>query len=311
MEKLFRNYFSHYFLKVRNPTQILSDGGSDIAKGVRLLVESSFNGFQTLDIGHFAANLLKKEYLGNPQFETFLKFTSQIGIKLRQTIAAWIVPCKHRVKGRFQGLGHFAKWAQKAFDYCEQYLSSCDKTTKELIEKNFKGYLFLRSFAKKFLTDTQILNQVLQLLKNKGLSQGTLDQALCILSELSADSSIRQGMETYLQEHFEVFQQHQISNSLISSDIIECLFGKIKYVIEKSPTKDFNKLVLLLPALAGELNDKSIMDAQKTIKIEDIKNWDTQNIGDTILKQKRREFQKLDATKIVPKHAKNKQLKAA
>ena len=39
----------------------LSDGGSDIAKGVRLLLESStFNGFQALDIGHFCANLLKK-----------------------------------------------------------------------------------------------------------------------------------------------------------------------------------------------------------------------------------------------------------
>ena len=299
------------FSKIGNPTQILSDGGSDIAKGVRLLVESSFNGFQTLDIGHFAANLLKKKYLGDPQFEAFLAFTSQIGAKLRQTIAAWILPGKHRVKGRFQGLGSFAKWAQKAFDYCEQHLSNCDETTKELIERNFKGYLFLRSFAEKFLRDTQILNQVLQILKNKGLSQDTLDQALCILSELPADSSIRQGMETYLQEHFKVFQQHEIFNALISSDIIECLFGKIKYLVEKSSTKDFNKLVLLLPALVGELNDKSIMDAQKAIKIKDIKNWETQNIGDTILKQKIREFNKLDATKIVPKHAKSKQAKAA
>jgi len=299
------------FSQIGNPTQILSDGGSDIAKGVRLLVESSFNGFQTLDIGHFAANLLKKKYLGYPQFEAFLAFTSKIGTKLRQTIAAWIVPCKHRVKGRFQGLADFAKWAQKAFDYCEQHLSNCDKTTKELIEKNFKGYRFLRSFAEKFLRDTQILNQVLQILKNKGLSQDTLDQALCILSELPTDSSIRQGLETYLQEHFKVFQQHKIFNALISSDIIECLFGKIKYLIEKSSTKDFNKLVLLLPALVGELNDKSIMGAQKAIKIKDIKNWEAQNIGDTILKQKMREFKKLDVTEIVPKPAKDKQLEAA
>ncbi len=299
------------FSQIGAPTQILSDGGSDIAKGVRLLVESSFNVFQTLDIGHFAANLLKKKYLGDPQFETFLAFTSQIGAKLRQTIAAWIVPGKHRVKGRFQGLSDFAKWAQKAFDYCEQHLSNCDKTTQELIKKNFKGFLFLRSFAKRFLNDTQILNKILQLLKNKGLSQGTLDQALCILSELPANSSIRQGMETYLQEHFKACQQHQIFNALISSDIIECLFGKIKYLVEKSSTKDFNKLVLLLPALVGELNDQIIMDAQKAIKIKDIKNWDAQNIGDTILKQKMREFNKLDAINTVPKLAKTKQLEAA
>jgi len=99
-----------------------------------------------------------------------------------------------------------------------------------------------------------------------------------------------------------LFRQHQISDALISSDIIECLFGKIKYLIDKSPTKDFNKLVLLLPALVGELTEEDISRAQKTIKIKDIKEWEEQNIGDTILKQKRREF-KIEVSKNVPKHA--------
>lgn len=300
------------FSQLGNPIQLLSDGGRDIAKGVRLLLESSsFNGFQALDIGHFAANLLKKEYLKNPQFEKFLSFTSHIGAKLRQTVAAWMAPNKLRVKGRFQGISDLAKWTQKAFEYCEKHLSSCDEETKELIAKNFQGYRFLLPFAKKFYQDTQILNQVLQLVKNEGLSQNTLNQSLCILSSLPTNSSIRQGMEGYLQEHFALFQKHQISDALISSDVIECLFGKIKYLIEKSPTKDFNKLVLLLPALVGELTEESVSSAQKIIKIKDIKEWDAQNIGDTILKQKRREFGKLETSSVVPEHANKLQEKAA
>ena len=223
-----------------------------------------------------------------------------------------MAPNKLRLKGRFQGIGDLAKWAQEAFEYCDKHLSNCDETTRELIAKNFEGYLFLLPFAKKFFLDTQILNQVLKLFKNKGLSQETLKEALCILSELPASSSIRQGMETYLQDHFKLFQQHHISNALISSDIIECLFGKIKYLIEKSPTKDFNKHVLLLPALVGELTEESIIKAQETIKIREIIDWETQNIGDTILKQKRREFNKIAvSTKSVSKHAENKQAKAA
>jgi len=292
------------FSELGNPIQILSDGGSDIAKGVRLLLESStFNGFQALDIGHFCANLLKKKYLNSSQFKKFISFTAHIGAKLRQTAAAWMAPNKLRVKGRFQGISDFAKWAQKAFEYCDKHLSSCDDATKELIQKNFKGYRFLLHFAKSFSQDTQIINQVLQLIKNEGLSQNTFDQSLSILSELPVDSSIRQGIETYLWNHLELFRQHQISDALISSDIIECLFGKIKYLIDKSPTKDFNKLVLLLPALVGELTEEDISRAQKTIKIKDIKEWEEQNIGDTILKQKRREFKKIEVSKNVPKHA--------
>jgi len=292
------------FSELGNPIQILSDGGSDIAKGVRLLLESStFNGFQALDIGHFCANLLKKKYLNSSQFKEFISFTAHIGAKLRQTVAAWMAPNKLRVKGRFQGISDLAKWAQKAFEYCDKHLSSCDDATKKLIQKNFKGYRFLLHFAKSFFQDTQIINQVLQLIKNKGLSQNTFDQSLSILSELPVDSSIRQGIENYLWNHLELFRQHQISDALISSDIIECLFGKIKYLIEKSPTKDFNKLVLLLPALVGELTEENISRAQKIIKIKDIKEWEEQNIGDTILKQKRREFKKIEVVKNVPKHA--------
>ncbi len=300
------------FAKLGNPIQILSDGGSDIAKSVRLLLEfSTFNGFQALDVGHFSANLLKEKYQKDSQFEKLLSFTAHIGVKLRQTIAAWMAPNKLRLKGRFQGISYFAKWAQEAFEYCDKHLSGCDDTTRDLIEKNFEGYRFLLPFAENFLQDTQVLNQVLKVVKNKGLSQDTLEESLCILSDLPINSSIRQGMETYLLNLFELFQQHQISNALISSDIIECLFGKIKYLIEKSPTKDFNKLVLLLPALGGDLTEEDILRSQKIIKIKDIKEWEEKNIGDTILKQKRREFKKIETHSVVPKHAESKREAAA
>ena len=111
--------------------------------------------------------------------------------------------------------------------------------------------------------------------------------------------------------HIDLFQKHQIPHTLISTDIIECLFGKIKYIIEKSPTKDFNKSVLLLPAFAGELTEESIIQSQKAIKIKDIKTWEAENIGDTILKQKRKEFDKLKSTKTIPKGAENMQELAA
>jgi len=45
---------------------------------------------------------------------------------------------------------------------------------------------------------------------------------------------------------------------LISSDIIESLFGNFKYIIERSPQADMNRTNLLIPVLCGDLNERTI-----------------------------------------------------
>ncbi len=49
----------------------------------------------------------------------------------------------------------------------------------------------------------------------------------------------------------------------MSTDIIESVFGKIKYILAKSPIKDFNKLSLILPGLVGFCDEDLIMKALK------------------------------------------------
>ena len=43
------------------------------------------------------------------------------------------------------------------------------------------------------------------------------------------------------------FRENEVETGLLSSDIIESVFGKIKYIMKNSPSKEINKLSLLIP----------------------------------------------------------------
>ena len=64
---------------------------------------------------------------------------------------------------------------------------------------------------------------------------------------------------------------------VVSSDIIESLFGKFKHIIERSPFADMNKTTLLLPTLCGNLKYKEITSLLNKISHKDLNEWDEKN----------------------------------
>jgi hypothetical protein len=303
--EIIANLLKPLFSKLSNPSQILTDGGVDLAKSIKIILNSTnAKSFHTLDIGHFAANILKRIYINNKQFKKLLEFTSKISSKLNQTIAAWISPNKLPIKARFQGISEIAKWSEMAFEYCKNHMNDCDEETKTLLIENFQGYEFLVKFSKKFNKDCQIINEVSQLVKNKGLSESSFIEAMEVLSKLSSRAEIRISLENYLITNLKTFQENNVENGLLSSDIIESVFGKIKNIMKNSSSKEFNKLALLLPGLVGEFNEEIIINALQEIKIKDIKKWEEENVKSTTLKKRRKEFSKINLKKSVPKYAK-------
>ncbi len=81
----------------------------------------------------------------------------------------------------------------------------------------------------------------------------------------------------------------EITPLLVSSDIIESLFGKFKHVIERGTMLDMNRSVLLIPALCGIADHDSILKALSTTRHSDIQAWDQSNIPYT-QNRRRRDF---------------------
>ena len=76
---------------------------------------------------------------------------------------------------------------------------------------------------------------------------------------------------------------------MVSSDIIESLFGKFKHVIERSSHADINRTALLIPALCGNIDEIVIKKAFEQASQKDLKDWEENNIPYT-MRKKRQEF---------------------
>jgi len=205
------------FSQLGHPLQILTDSGSGLGKGIRLLETTPAPGVDTLDIGHFAANILKRCYLNAEQFNPLIRFTSPIGSALRQTVAAWIIPNKLPTKARFQGISILAAWTQKAVAYGKEHLKDGVQKTPGLLKEQFQGHEFLVAFSERFNKDCLVINNILKILKQRGLSEDTLSESMAVLSTLQPGSEIRRQLGSYLTTNFPARSAHGINNGLISA----------------------------------------------------------------------------------------------
>jgi hypothetical protein len=69
---------------------------------------------------------------------------------------------------------------------------------------------------------------------------------------------------------------------LVTSDIIESLFGRWESIIGYHRSAELTTSVLLLPAICGELTPDLVREALRKVKIEDIDAWKAREIGTTV-----------------------------
>ncbi len=92
-----------------------------------------------------------------------------------------------------------------------------------------------------------------------------------------------------MQQHIEIQKQVTTLPLLVSSDIIESLFGRFKHIIARSPQADMNRTTLLIPALCGTIDEMAITQALNLANQRDLKQWEEENIIYT-MRKKRHEF---------------------
>lgn len=139
----------------------------------------------------------------------------------------------------------------------------------------------LKPFIIRFANNAKIVSQIMEILKNKGLNQTSYQQCYQ-LSEQLPNSKVKKRTQVWLQKHIKIQQQITPLPLLVSSDIIESLFGSFKHIIERSPQADMNRTVLLIPALCGKLNDMIITSALNRVCHSELKIWEQENIPYTM-----------------------------
>ena len=99
-------------------------------------------------------------------------------------------------------------------------------------------FLCLEPFLSQFDQTIQSVNNILELLKHQGLSAKTYHSTRDLLTTLT-EVEVKKALDEWLTQQMTI---QGIMGSvediplLVSSDIIESLFGKFKYAMERCPS---------------------------------------------------------------------------
>ncbi len=244
------------FDQAGQPKAILMDGGKDLQKGVRLYREQEDAKRIAVieDVGHTAANALKAEFATSTPFTTFLDILRKGAARIRQTNLAALLPPKVRTKGRFQGITEVAGWALKILELIGGQGRAEESGDLSRLRKAFSGLAQLRSFLLRFCGTCQTIEQFLKLTKNHGINQARFAEAQKLLEQLPGRSQTRNRMEAWLARQLRIQCMLGIGQLplLVSSDVIESLFGKFKVIVQRNPCAELNRLVYVIPLLCGQ-----------------------------------------------------------
>ena len=281
------------------PDAIIKDTDYTLQKGVRLWSEKQEVSIPVIDdISHVMANALKAQFETSKTYQRFTALISQCAKRLRQTDLAFLTPPKLRTKGRFLSISKLGKWGNKMLEVLAVKGRAKQHSTLARLRTALSGFILLKPFIIRFANNATVVCNIMEVLKNKGLDQ-TSHQQCYQLSNTLPNSIVKKRIQHWLQKHIEIQQQITQLPLLVSSDIIESLFGSFKYIIERSPQADMNRTTLLIPALCGNIDENMITQAFSTASHHDLKTWEENNIPYTVRKRRQSFFNTNESQKPI------------
>ncbi|MFT5085491.1 MAG: hypothetical protein ACI9Y1_003552 [Lentisphaeria bacterium] len=154
------------------------------------------------------------------------------------------------------------------------------------------GFGQLKPFILSFARTVKVTSDVMEILKNKGLNHTSHEQCLELLKDFPRRSKVKKRLQIWLSRHLAIQQETTCHPLLVSSDIIESLFGGFKQVVERSSHADINRTALLIPALCGNNDKRMVEQVFRETHHKDLERWEEENIPYT-MRKKRQQFCKV------------------
>ncbi len=287
------------FARSGNPIAIIKDADATLQKGVRLWSEQQKEAVPTIDdIGHTMANALKHQFEKLSVYKRFTALISHGAKCIRQTELAFLMPPKLRSKGRFQSISKLGEWSENMLDVFGVNGRAEKGSQLDKLRHAFPDFNQSKAFIVNFASTTNRVSKVMEILKNKGLNKITYKQCYELSKELPRNSKVKKRLQAWLKKNIQLQKQLTTLPLLVSSDIIESLFGNFKHIIERSPQADMNRSVLLIPALCGKLDNTVITQALRQASQSDLQAWEKKHIPYTMRKKRQAFFKEAESQKV-------------
>jgi hypothetical protein len=278
------------------PRAIVSDMGSDIKLGVQKFQEDFESTSHIYDIKHKIALLIKKILEENNQWSEYKKIANFIVKKLQNTTLAGYRPPKQKEKARYMNIEGLVRWGEKILIKYNQLKNTQNKTDDEI---KLEGII---EDISKFKDDLEAWNEmviVFELIEKfmnihnlKQNSYANFNKSHRIeLLKIKTDKAKKLANQTlqFIKEQEKVC--HENERLLHSSQIIESLFGKLKFIEKEQSRSSFTNLILSVGAMVSKKTSSVIEKALNTVNINMIYKWSKEVIGTTVQSQRSELYQ--------------------
>lgn len=266
---------------------ICSDRGSEMVRGIKLFQVISPMTRHIGDTAHRVSNLLESTLEKSLRWKGFREQVTLARRKIQNSKISGALPPSPRAKARYMNVDTIIKWAADMLVLLDHGLSNPGLDIEEL--QKYLGWLF------SYRDDIEYWNCLISIgkaarhvVRMEGIHANIVD------SFEQTISPIMMGVnELQFADHLSVYllslsKGVEFGECFIgSSEILESLFGKIKYMEREQRAFGFTSLILAAMAAVGPLDEQTVADAMKRVKRSDIEEWAAEEIGQSVQTQRR------------------------
>lgn len=284
------------------PRQIVSDEGSDLKKGIGKFCQEHAQTTFTYDIKHKTAAVLKDELEDDEEWKRFSRLALESKQKVQQTSLSFLAPRNQRSKARYMNVDILIDWGQNILHFLATYQQRPDKDRKrgsgsdkedewsQIMKKvgwvqDFSGHL------KEWGDLLKIVEITAHFVRTEGLYRGAYRELVKRLSGTGSTrrtKKVRSILLSFVAE--ESFKARPDERLVGSSEVLESVFGKLKYLEGDQVKSGFSGLLLSIPAMLSKTTGEVIQQAMETVSTKKVLDWCKKHIGRSLQAKRREAF---------------------
>ena len=275
------------------PRQIIADWGSDVKAGIGKFIQQHPETDYIYDVKHFTAGLLEREFKSDQMWVEFTKWASQTRSAWHQTPFSYLEPPNQRSKSRYMNMDILVHWGVKMLAFMDHLQEQCpDPSEREAIQEKMDWILQFRADLAEWKAILELVEKTETYVRTQGFFPGC-DQPLRSLLRLSPPSTERTiRMRWSLIEYVldESLKAQPGECLLGSSEVIESVFGKFKYMQREHEKGSLTGMVLAIPAMVSQTTQEGVQRALETVPVQKVRTWMKEIFGKSARTKRKEAF---------------------
>lgn len=280
------------------PRAVLADGAVELRDGAECLKTLRSDTIVLQDFKHKAANFFKASIGKDERFAEFTTLLGRTRSAIQQTELAHLVPPSPKQKARFMNLATILQWAATVLWLLEHPEAEARKlVTSERLEDKLG---WLRLFADDLAVwreCQQVLKQGIKFINEQGLFRGAAEQFRAVVGPDLVYASSRQLADRLIDFVADAERHLKEGERLpMSTEILESSFGLYKQLERQHSKGGFTSLLAGFGALLKKTTKETIRQAFSTASVNDVKQWVSENLGETLTSKRLATYREFHAT---------------